>query len=490
MGAATMDPCDVLRDEGVLRLPVTSGLVSHFHAGSVVGSPGTFVSTWTAKSGSSLLTAELTAGDGDYLRPTLERGPNQRKYLAFNGNDVAGGSAAAHRRITGSQSAYNFINSTANFHLFMVVNQFRYGVAGGLFCASWNAADFGIIVLIGSTMTLNALMMAATTRANITGGVANTLIPGKWHIIEVFGNATRMAVSMDGATETQATYTGSAGGAAATNAYRIGRNTNDTYPFNGGIADVLLYNTEQSTADRTLIRNSLRTFYGLGGAAATPRVFVGLGDSKTAGSACKDAYPAKVARALGPGWIGANWGRSLGTAANAQTDWNANIEGTKYSATPGTKNVPVEIGINDVAAANPANQAAADVAADAILATITTLFDDVRLDPGFRLICCTISPAIGYLTDTYGAPLAALQQSMIDRINAGITTYATVTHAGSVGYYDRYTALEDETTADYLSDASPKGDLTASDVSGVDKLHPNALGHAIDAAALVTQVVG
>lgn len=479
-------------------LPVTTDLVSHFHASDLAGDStyngsralGNFVQQWTARAGSSLLTFDQLSSDADVYRPVLMKGRlNGKDYLHFEGepNSI---SSTQFREITGSLTPYNFIHQTGDFHIFLVVNCLRYGTAGPIFSNAYTSTQHGIYIAATTTHQVNAYLVNGTgvTMATVTSSGANLLIPGRWHVIEVYGSGVTgvLSVSVDGASPNNSAAITVVSASNATALARIGRNTTNVSTFNGGIADILIYDNKLSLSNQASVLTSLQSHYNLTNASVyQPKLIFGLGDSIIAGSSSNSAFPFIASQQAGSNWMTVNWGWGSGkllpsAGVEIRDNWNNNIE-TRYAATPGTKNVFLLAGINDIIAASTAS----DIWNTATYG-LKALIDEILGTSGFRLICLNLLPCYAYLDDTLSDAARDAAQIELDALNDEISNYCT---AQSIPFIDANFYMRDEDVLNTLSDGGTKGNFTAANPSGTDKLHPNFLGHTYLASQAATAAI-
>jgi hypothetical protein len=215
---------------------------------------GTAVSTWKDKSGNGRdFTATSTA------RPTLTASAiNSRSAVTFNGSTST---------LTGNTAAQDVIRNLAGYTVFTVLRTAT--VAAGERLAFGVGAT--VLFRIGqqdSRPFMGGRRVSADTLESVTG-TASDLSVGAAFIQTASVNHTSQSLTglRNGATfASDATYMASGSSENVASSVSVGTQAGGTYGFwNGDIAEIVVFNTALSTADRARVEAYLAAKWGISG---------------------------------------------------------------------------------------------------------------------------------------------------------------------------------------------------------------------------------
>lgn len=196
---------------------------------------GDLVLTWTDFSGNS---HDLTASPGREATYTTAGGPNSNPFIQFNGASMF----------------YNFVDMSAftEATMFIIFKNITATDGPFLFKLAESSTDPNSFIPYVGDGTVYDSFFSTTRKEGISGGGGFTT---GWHIYEVSSRASLWTNWLDGAQ----LFTTATNTVSAPSAGQLGFGAGF---YSGAIADVVVFNSYLSNADRTSVRAALKTKYG------------------------------------------------------------------------------------------------------------------------------------------------------------------------------------------------------------------------------------
>lgn len=365
--------------------------------------------------------------------------------------------------LVNSANGLKFIHETGNFELVIVFRKDT-TLRSGLFSSLVSSNDRGIDLEFSTTGALTMIVSEGGAVVNAFKTTGTIFSVGQWYAVCIKGDATNLSLATDFLTfaagdsvafSNKPFGTGDMTGNVVLGS--IGPTGSPTFPMDGAIAEVLVYNAALSTADRAILKNYVSNRYG--STLPRPRRMACIGDSitQTAPARANVPWPELLEARLGQTWCVGNFGVSGAQTAATSTLVTNSVVGKGYEEST------VLIGVNDCVAG-------VDDAAT-IFARIyngSTGIVDKLLADGQRVNLCTILPTNNYASST------PTIRTKISAVNALITAL-NVTNLKILDSYTHMGDAVDPTQLSYQGGGGKPDVVTFSD-STRDFLHIGPAG--------------
>lgn len=376
-------------------------------------------------------------------------------------------------RFDGASDGLDFSNSTSQgaviedtlaFDMFFVI-RINTAIANTYFLNSIDSSsNRGFMAYVDANSKIGFLIGKGdgTVHANKVTTAALTL--GRWHLIEVTGDAANYKFSVDGGAFTDSTaFTQTLTTGYQNHNARIGGNVVANHGSDVAIGAEIVYPKQLSSGDRTLTRNTLTAKWGSLPTSLPAKFLEAIGDSITLGQNVDIPWPLKLELQLGPTNISvANYGFSGDLTSGMLTRWTSSGRGI------GETHLAILGCVNDLknAADDTTSQATAEAGCESNLGTIISQ----AVSDGVEVCLSTMTPWRGY------------SGSSTNR-QASTQTFNTWARAQAATHVHIYDAAIDSGLGD--GTLSTPGTLGAG-VSIGDGLHPNQAGADIQLAGVRT----